>query len=132
MPAMANITVLKNDGVTNQVYTAQSQSAGDKSPAIWQNLSVGTAKAHRPELRILARANANGTAKLVEGSFKWPETKVGSDGKTYISDTFRLNFTGIVPLSMTETELNEAASQGLNLAASTLVKDQVKSGYAAS
>jgi hypothetical protein len=132
MPNMANITVKKNDGTTDVVYTQQIPSAGDRSPALWRNLTVGTAAAHRPELRAVSHPNGTGTARRVETTFKYPTLVTGTDGKTNIADVCILGISGVIPQGMPDADLNEAVSQGLNLAASVLIKDTFKSGFAPS
>jgi len=130
MAQIANITVKKNDGTTDATYTAVVPSAGDKTPAIWRNQSVGSAAAHRPELRVSSQSNGPKTARRVEATFVYPTTATGSDGKVIVSD--RLVFTGswVLPQGMPDADINEAVSQGVNLLASTLMKDTLKSGYA--
>lgn len=130
MPNMANITVKKNDGTTDVVYTAFTPSAGDKTPAAWKNQTVGTAASHRPELKLVSRDNGAATARRVEGTYAYPTLVTGSDGKTTIADKVVLTFSAVIPKGMPDTDVNEAVSQGCNLIASTLVKDSLKIGYA--
>lgn len=130
MPQMANITVKKNDGTTDIVYTAVVPSAGDKSPAVWRSNTIGTAPAHRPELRVTSQPNGQATARRIEGTLMYPQTVTGSDGKITVANKAFLSFSALVPQSMTDADINEFVSQGANLVASTLMKDVVKSGYA--
>lgn len=130
MPTMANITVKKNDGVTDVIYTAVVASGGDKSPAVWRNNTIGTAAAQRPELRLESRFNGDQTARRVEGTYSYPSLVTGSDGKINVASRFNLSFSGIVPAGMLDTDLNEAVSQSLNLLQSTLIKDSYKAGFA--
>lgn len=130
MPSMANITVKKNDGTTDVMFTAVVPSAGDKSSAVWRSMSVGTAPSHRPELRCSSQSNGANTARRVEGTFVYPQTVTGTDGKITVANKAFLSFSALVPQSMADAEINEFVSQGVNLAASTLVKDTIKSGYA--
>jgi hypothetical protein len=127
---MANITVKKNDGTTDVIYTAVVPSAGDKSPAVWRNNTVGTAASHRPEFRTVARANGTGTARRVDISGVYPYTVTGTDGKITVADKFTFVGSALVPSGMPDADVNEAVSQTLNLMASTLIKDSVKAGYA--
>ena len=131
MPNQANIIVKKNDGTTDVVYTAVAASSGDKTPAVWRNNTVGTAPSHRPELQVSSQSNGPRTARrlLVKGVY--PTLVTGTDGKTNVADRFVLDATIVVPQGMPDADINEAASQMLNLMASTLMKDQVKTGYAA-
>lgn len=131
MPAMANITVKKNDGVTDQIWTSVQASGGDKSPAIWRNLSVGSAPAYNPELRMTSRPNQDGTVRRVEWIMTWPQTAVGTDGVTRKLNIFNLSPGGaVVPQGMANVDLNEASAQGANLVASPLFKSCLSSGFA--
>lgn len=132
MPNMANITVKKNDGITDVIYTSVVPSAGDKSPAVWRNNTVGTASSHRPEFRSTSRENGTGTARRVDFSAMFPYTVTGTDGKIVVADKLTFTASCLVPKGMPDADVNEAASQTLNLMASTLIKDVVKSGYAPS
>lgn len=128
---MANITVKKNDGTTDIVYTAVAQSAGDKSPAVWRSNSVGAAAAHHPELRLSSQSNGTQTARRVNGSYSYPSLVTSTDtGITSVGDRFNLTVSGVIPLNMTDADLAEAVSQSLNLFASTLMKDSFKAGFA--
>jgi len=130
MPTMANITIKKNDGTTDQVYTVAQASGGDKSPAIWRNNSVGSALGHRPTFQVSARANGQGSARRVETTFVWPYTVTGSDGKVQISDRAIVSLSAVLPLGMPVTDINEAAAQALNLLSSSLVKSSLQEGFA--
>lgn len=130
MPQMANITVKKNDGTTDVVYSQVVPSAGDKSPAIWKNNTVGTAASHRPELKLMSRDNGVGTARRVEGTFVYPTLVTGSDGKVSVADRLPITVSAVVPKGMPDADVNEAVSQCVNLFASALLKDSIKSGYA--
>lgn len=130
MPQIANITVKKNDGSTDVVYTAVVPSAGDKSPAIWRNTTVGSAAAHQPEVQVISRANGPGSARRVELTGKYPTLVTGSDGKISVADRVVLTVSGVIPLGMPTTDVNEAVSQLLNVAASVLIKDSFKTGFA--
>lgn len=130
MPQIADITVKKNDDTTDVVYTQTVPSAGDKTQAIWRNNTVGTAASHRPELRISSQSNGPRTARRVEGSLVYPALVVGTDGKTSVTDRLILSINALIPLGMADDDVAEAVSQGVNLYASALVKDTLKTGYA--
>jgi hypothetical protein len=132
MPQMANITVKKNDGTTDVVYTAVVPSAGDSSPALWRNQTVGTAAGHQPSVQMTSRNNGQGTARRVDISANYPTLVTGSDGKTSVADKVVLTVSGAIPLGMPTTDVNEAVSQLLNVAASVLVKDSFKTGFSPS
>lgn len=130
MPNLANITVKKNDGTTDIVWTGVVPSAGDKTPAVWKSQTVGTADAHRPELKLSSRDNGPGSARRLDGTLSYPTTAVGTDGKINVVDKFILNISVVKPKGMPDADVNEAVSQGMNLLVSTLVKDCFKQGYA--
>jgi len=130
MPALANITVKKNDNTTDIIYTGVVPCAGDKSPAIFRSNSVGSAAAFRPELRVQSSYNGPKTARRVTGQFTYPSTTVGSDGKINVADRLIGDFSLVVPQGMLDADVNEAVAQFTNLLDSTLLNDTFKSGYA--
>lgn len=130
MTNMANITVKKNDGTTDVIYTALVPSAGDKTPAIWKNQTVGTAMAHRPEMTLISRDNGNSSARRVYDKFTYPTLVTDAQGKVTVADKLIIETTAIIPKGMPDADVNEAISQHANLHASTLFKDSYKAGYA--
>jgi hypothetical protein len=130
MPNMAAITVKKNDGTTDQVWTNIQASGGDKSPAIWRNVSVGPAPSFNPEARMTSRPNSDGTIRRVEGVIDWKQSAVGADGVSRRINLASFSFNVVVPQGMPTADINEFASQSANLIASVLFKDCVKSGFA--
>lgn len=126
----ADIVVKKADGTTNVTYTAVASSAGEKSPAIWRNKTVGTAAGHQPTLQLSSRFNGTKTARRMDASGTYPSLVTGSDGKTAIADRVVLNLTGVIPMGMPSADVNEAVAQILNGFASTLFVGSVQSGFA--
>lgn len=132
MPAIANITVKKNDGTTDIVYTAQVPSSGDSTPAVWKATTVGTAPAHQPELRLSSRAAGNGAKRALRGTYEYPQIALNTTtGVTSVIDAASADINWVVPQGMTQTDINEFTTQLANLLASSLIKDCVKSGYSA-
>jgi hypothetical protein len=127
---MANVSVLKNDGTTSVLYTAVVPSAGDKSAAVWRNLTVGTAAAHRPEAKMVSLNNGPASARRVRVEFRYPTLVTDTTGKTQVADSLRFEGSWLVPQGMPDTDVNEGVSQLANLLAAALFKDSVKSGYA--
>lgn len=130
MPNMAAITVKKNDGTTDQVWTNVQASGGDKSPAIWRNQSVGPAASFMPEMRMTSRPNGDGTVRRVEGTIDWKQYATGTDGVNRKVNVGLLKFEAVVPQGMPATDLNEFASQSSNLVGSALFKQCLKDGFA--
>lgn len=131
MPQIGNITVKKNDGVTDVVYTAVVPSAGDKSPAIFKSNSVGTSANARPEFRVSSLANRQRTTRVVEGNLVYPTT-VTENGVTSVAHRTLVQVRVTVPQGAPDTDIAEAVSQGVNLLGSVLMRDTFKSGYAPS
>lgn len=132
MPSIANITVKKNDGTTDIVYSAVQPSSGDGVAAIWQSQTVGTALSHRPEFRLSARDFEQGRKRATRSTFVYPQIATNTTtGITAVVDRMMLSTNATMPKNMTAADVNEAVSQYANLLASTLIKDCVKSGYSA-
>jgi hypothetical protein len=130
MASIANITVKKNDGTTDILWTGIQASAGDKSPAIWRSLTVGSAPAFQPVMKMTSRDNGTKSARRVDVEITYPYTTVGSDGKTYLAEKAIYTGSFLCPQGMPVADFNEAVSQAMNLTAATLVKDSFKAGFA--
>jgi hypothetical protein len=131
MPTFANITVKKADNTTDILWTGIQASGGDRSPAYWRSLTVGTMNLARPEFRVQARANGSGTARWVESFYTYPYVITGPDGKPYVADRFTFSGKGVVPIGMTDTDIAEAAAQAMHLHASVLGKSMFRDGFSA-
>lgn len=132
MPQAADITVKKNDGTTNVVYTSKSPSSGEGVPAIWKNETVGTAPAHYPEFRLSSKDAAKGSKRAVRATYQYP-TLATNTTTSLTSVVDRMSFDGNwnIPKGVPQADINEFASQLANLIVSTLVVSCVKSGYSA-
>lgn len=131
MPSLANITVKKNDGTTDITYTGVSPASGS-NPASWKATSVGSAPAHQPEFRLLAKDASNGASRALRSTYQYP--RIVTDTTTSIVSVIDKAFASTdwnFPKSMTQADINEFVSQYANLLVSTLIKDCVKAGYAA-
>lgn len=130
MPSMANLTVKKADGTTNQVWTAVQPSGGDKSPAIWRNQSVGVAPAFMPEMRMTSRPNSDGTVRRIEGTIDWKQSAFGGDGIQRKVNTAYFKFELVLPQSLPYAETSEFAAQATGLVDQTLIRDCIITGFA--
>lgn len=132
MPAIANITVKKNDNTTDIVWTGVSPSAGDGVPAIWRSQTVGNAASHQPELRLSAKDGSNGGKRVMRVTYVYPQISTNTTtGVTSVVDKMVFAGDWQLPKSMAAVDVNEAASQLANLVASALLKDCIKSGFSA-
>lgn len=132
MPSIANITVKKNDGTTDIIYTGVSPSSGDKTPAVWKAQSVGSAPNHQPELRLISREASNGAKRGLRSTYVMPQIATNSTtGITSVVNSAMASTDWNFPKGMDQAAINEFVSQYANLLVSTLVKDCIKSGYSA-
>lgn len=132
MAALANITVKKNDGVTDIVYTGLSPSSGDGVQAVWKSQTIGSAPNHQPEFRLGAREASSGQKRALRSTYVYPQ--IATDTTTNTTSVVNSAFASTdwnFPKGMTQSDINEFVSQYANLLVSTLVKDCVKSGYSA-
>lgn len=131
MPTMANITVKKHDGTTDVLYTAILPSSGDRQKAVWRAEAFAASAANRPYLEVSAKPSQDGTQRITEGRFVYPE--LVTDSTTSVV-TVRLreiaSFTTTIDQRSTDTSVNELVAQFANLLKSTLLQDTMKTGFA--
>lgn len=133
MPAMADITVKKNDGTTDIVYAEQAPSSGDGTAAVWKATAIGTAASHQPELRLTSRDANQGSKRAMRSTYVYPQIATNSTtGITSVVNRAMASTDWTLPKEMTAADINEFVSQYANLLASTLIKACVKAGYSAS
>lgn len=125
MPNLANITVKKNDGTTDIVWSGVNPAGGADAPAILRSMTVGTALAHKPELRVNVK-NA-GPKDRVVGTYKYPQIATNSTtGVTSVVGTVDGKFEFSVDKSTDQAIVNEAAAQFVALQASALIKQTLQ------
>lgn len=133
MPAIADITVKKNDGTTNIVYAAQAPSSGDGTAAVWKSTTVGVAQAHQPELRLSSREADSGTARALRSTYQYPQ--IATDTTTSLTSVVNKASATTdwkFPKGMSQSDINEFVAQYANLLVSTQITSCVKAGYSAS
>lgn len=131
MASLANITVKKNDGTTDIVWTGICPSSGDGVPALWRSDTVGSAPGHKPVLELSTRYNGARTARRVDAKFIYPQIATDSTtGLTTVVNRIVGNVSFAIPDACPTTDINEAVSQAFNLLVATLVKDSFKTGFA--
>lgn len=134
MPTMADITVKKNDGTTDVIYTGIVPFGGPNAPAIWKNQTVGTSIGQQPEFRCSSKeTKSNGVGFFdVRMTYKYPRSVSNTTtGEITVSEGFSGAVSARISQLMLTTDLNEAASQFGNLMASALIKAVLKSGRSA-
>lgn len=130
MPTLANITIKKADGTTDVVYTAIAGAAGDNTPAMFRNETIGTTLAERPSLLIRSLSNGPKTARRVNVDFSWPLTSQDAGGNKIVSGRMTGTASVLIPQNQDVTVINEQATQFANLMGSLLVKASFKDGFA--
>ena len=131
MPTAANITVKKNDGTTDVVYTSVQPAGGPGVPAVWKNQTVGTSIGQQPELRCSSKESKSAGVNFsdVRLSYKYPRSVMNSTtGEITLSEGFSGTASIRINQVMLTTDLNEAAAQFGNLMASALIKSVLQSG----
>lgn len=134
MPQFADITVFKNDGITNAVYVGKSPAGGDTSSAIWKYDGhsapyVGL----KPQLSLSSRWNGAKTARRMQVDFAYhgfaTDSTTGISSKT---GTIPFSTTCAIPQSvLSQSDIDEAVAQYANLLKATLIQACMKSGYSA-
>lgn len=132
MPNMANIVIKKADGTTDVTYTAATPSAGDKSPAVWKNQTVGTVLAARPTFSLVGMDNGTRKARRMRSTFSWPKTRLDTAGNVSVVGGASSESSHLIPQDMTPVEIGEYVAQYSNLLASALIKASLNDGYAPS
>lgn len=131
MPAIADITIKKNDGTTDITYAARAPSSGDNVPAVFKSTTVGSAQAHQPELRISSRDGSKGANRVLRGTFSYPQ--IATDSTTTLTSVVKratANFELNIPKDMAQADVDEFVSQFFNLGDSSLIVSCGKAGFA--
>lgn len=132
MPTMANVTVKKNDGTTDIIWTAVQPSSGDGVPAIWRQEVASMHTAGKPTLALSSKYNGNRSARRLTAEFRHPQTFTNTTtGIVGVENILPISVSVSVPVSFPQTLIDEAISQSFNLLVSTLVKDCFKTGFSA-
>jgi len=128
MPNMASITVKKEDGVTDIVWTAK-QPAGGNGPAVWHSDTVGTSVGTRPQMTIESVQSKNGL-RHVNGKIIYPSVRQDAGGNNVPGDIAYFNFHIALPQGSYDADVAQLAAQSANLLASNLIKEVLTSGFA--
>lgn len=132
MPAMADITVKKNDGTTDFVYVAKSPSAGDSVPAVWRGDAATASYAGlKPEIRMVSKWNGARTVRRVELTGVYPSVVTDTTtGAQSALGRVIIEVNVAAPQMLPQGDIDEAVSQILYLASTTLAKSCFKTGFA--
>lgn len=131
MATAANITIKKNDGTTDIVYSVVAASGGDKSPAVFRSQSSPGTPGQQPELRVWTAQNAGNTGRRLVAEYTYPKVYTDSTtGLTKVLNRANIQVSGLLPLEMDATTALEFGAQFGNLMAAALIKGVFQGGYA--
>lgn len=126
---IADISVKKADGTTNVVYTAITASAGDRSPALWRSNPSATLRGNRSTVQMETHSNGPGTARRAAVKYMAPVVRT-IEGQEVVVASIPMSLDAVLPNGLTDSEITEAVEQGMNLFASTLIRQSIALGYA--
>lgn len=131
MPTITDLTIKKNDGTTDIIYS-QVAGASGSTPALWRVLTLGTAVAHRPRFEMLSKQIGGRGAEQnqVQTKLIWPQTYIDA-GLTRVANTASIQSVANLPLNMAQTDIDEIVAQFANLMKTALVQTCLKQGVAA-
>lgn len=133
MPSLANITIKKNDGTTDIIWTGVAASSGDTVPAVWRSDTAASQQNARPTATMVAKPNGDKSARRVTVETRFPQAYTESTtGLVKVANVLPASFNIVVPSSMPQAQIDEAVSQTVNLLASTLFRDCLKAALSAS
>jgi len=132
MPTLANITIKKNDGTTDITYSGVVPSSGDSTAAVWKSTTVGSAAAHQPQARLVARDSGDKKKRALRLTFLYPSLQTDSTtGRTTVVNKGFATLDVTFDKDMPTTDVNEFGAQLTNFIDSSLIIECIKSGYSA-
>lgn len=130
MAVIANLTVKKNDGTTDILWTGVQGGSTRDRPATWQSATVGTATAHRPELRLwMERSNGGKGTCTLTGQYPSISTD-STTGITSIIGRQRMKVVWEIDQNMPQADCNEFVAQMTNLEVQPLIRDAIRALFA--
>jgi hypothetical protein len=128
MTAITNPTVKKADNVTDIVWTGvQTGGQASDRPAIWQSATIGTAVAHRPELRYwVKRLSGNKGEVHITGQYPSLSTDT-TTGITSIIGRQKFNLVLEIDQNLPNVDIGEFVSQSINMLDDATMVSTIKS-----
>jgi hypothetical protein len=128
MSTIANLTVKKNDGTTDIVWTALSGQGGPNLPATYASQTVGSALAHQPTMTFVAKDSGDKETRRMNFQVIYPYLVTDSASNVTVPRKGQVDVSFAMPMVMTATQWNECVSQTINLL--TALKADIKAGTA--
>lgn len=133
MPAIADLTVKKNDNATDVVYVAKVPSSGDTVSAMWRFDAHGAPYAGlKPTLVMSSRWASNKAARRVD--MKGTYDSYATDSTTTVSSRVggvTMTFSITADQHIPQADIDEGVSQLTNLLTNSTVRSCLKAGFAA-
>lgn len=131
MTAAANITIKKNDGTTDIVWSLLAASGGDKSPAIWRSTTAAGTAGQQPTMTVQSRDNGDKTARRTDMTFVFPSVYTDSASSlSKVRSKAIIQVSAVLPLDMTSADILEQGAQFAHLINAALVVGTLQTGYA--
>lgn len=131
MTTAANITVKKNDGTTDIVWSLLAAAGGDKSPAVWRSATVTGTGGQQPSFTVQSRNNGDNTARRVDMTFVYPSVYTdAASNLTKVRSKTVANVSIVLPLDTTGTDASEAGAQFAHLLNAAIIVATMQNGYA--
>jgi hypothetical protein len=127
LTAIANLSVKKNDGVTDIIWTALQGQGGNQSPALWASQTLGTSLSHQPTLTMLAKDSGDGATRRTNLQVIYPHL-VTDGANTTVQRKGQVDVSCAYPKDMNSDQWKECISQAINLLVA--LKNDLKSGTA--
>ncbi len=128
MTIIANLTVKKNDGTTDIVWSALNGQGGPTLPATYASQTVGSALAHQPTMTIVARDSGDKETRRTNFQVLYPNLVTDTASNTTVNRKGQVDVSFAMPTIMTAGQWNECVSQTINLL--TALKVDLKAGTA--
>jgi hypothetical protein len=113
------------------VWSLVSASGGDRSPFTVRSGTATGTLGQKPVFNASSRWNGDKTARRVDVSAAFPSVYTDtSTSLTAVRSKAVFQGSFVIPQDMSQTDINEAVAQIMNLCASSLIKTAMQVGYA--
>lgn len=128
MTIIANLTIKKNDGTTDIVWSALNGQGGPNLPATFASQTVGSALAHQPTMTIVAKDSGDAETRRTNYQVIYPNLETDASSITRVNRKGQVDVSFSMPKIMPAAQWNECVSQTINLL--TALKVDLKAGTA--
>jgi len=130
MTAATNLTIKKNDGTTDIVWSLMAASGGDKSPAVWRSTTATGTAGQQPFMSMQSRDNGDKTARRTDMTFVYPSVYTdAASGLTKVRSKSIITVSAVLPLDTASADVLEQAAQFAHLLGTSLLIGSLQAGY---